>query len=159
MKRRGWPATVDLFARDRIDVQVCRLSPIEQKNPSDPYAMRSMESCGAVSRGIDPEAHLSQERCRLALEDLFVTLPDRLDINFRSVFLALDAVHGRTSGRVSSRSFLLTRHSKLGGRAPIDVMAEPDGPELIWRLVDAVAEDFNQSLSAPMRPSLTHIYG
>jgi hypothetical protein len=84
---------------------------------------------------------MSQEHCRMALEDLFVTLPEDPDIDFRSVVLALDAVHGRTSGQVSSRGFLLTRHSTLDGRAPIEVMADPDGPERIWRLVDVVAKD------------------
>lgn len=82
-----------------------------------------------------------QDPWRLALESFLVSVPEDTAIDFRSVVLALDAVHGRTSGQVSSRGFLLTRHSMLDGRAPIEILREPDGPERIWRLVDAVAAD------------------
>jgi hypothetical protein len=86
---------------------------------------------------------VSEPCWRSALEDLFVTMPNDPDIDFRAIFLALDAVHGRTSGQISSRGFLLTRHSQLGGRAPIEVIAEPDGPERIWGLVDLVVKDYH----------------
>jgi hypothetical protein len=89
------------------------------------------------------KAPASQRQCQLALEDFFVEIPDGRDIDFRSVVLALDAVHGRTSGQVSSRGFLLTRHSMLNGRAPIEIIADPDGPERIWGLVNVVADDFS----------------
>ena len=77
------------------------------------------------------------------LETLFVKLPKDDGIDFCSVANALDAVHGRTSGQISSRGFFLTRHPSLNGRAPIDVMGEPDGPRRIWQLVDEVAASFS----------------
>jgi DNA-binding helix-hairpin-helix protein with protein kinase domain len=99
-----------------------------------------MSACTTTSTA----GYCAPEPCwRAALEDLFVTMPDDPDIDFRAVFLALDAVHGRTSGQVSSRGFLLTRHSLLGGKAPIEVIADPDGPARIWGLVDLVVEDYH----------------
>ncbi len=84
----------------------------------------------------------TQEEYRGTLEGYLIEVPSNRDIDFRSVALAADTVHKRSSGTVSSRSFLLTRHSALNGRAPIEVMGEPDGPERIRRLVDAVSKDF-----------------
>jgi len=86
---------------------------------------------------------LTQEECRKALEGLFITLPDDPSINYRSIFLALDAVHGRTSGQVSSRSFLLTHRSELGGHSPIEIIFAPDAADRIWRLVDVVVAEFS----------------
>ncbi len=87
-------------------------------------------------------SHVRDDVWRSALESFLVEIPNDPGINFRSVVMALDAVHGRTSGQVSSRGFLLTRHSLLDGRAPIDVLPEPDGPDRIWRLVNAVAAGY-----------------
>ena len=84
----------------------------------------------------------SQEDCRRALKNAHLDLPDDPEIDFRTVLLAADAVRLRTSGRVSSRAFLLTRHSALNGRAPIEVIAEPNGPEQIRMVVDSVAAEF-----------------
>jgi hypothetical protein len=84
----------------------------------------------------------SQEACRRALRDSFVAVPEGREIDFRSVLLAADAVRLRTYGQISSRSFLLTRHSALNGRTPIEAIAEPDGRERIRRAVEAVTADF-----------------
>jgi len=84
----------------------------------------------------------SQDACRRALRDSFVSVPEDQEIDFRSVLLAADAVRLRTYGQVSSRSFLLTRHSALNGRTPIEAIAEPDGQEKIKQAVEAVTADF-----------------
>jgi hypothetical protein len=86
-----------------------------------------------------PDSSRIQAEYRGTLESYLIPVPRGRRIDFRSVALSADAVHKRTSGQVSSRSFLLMRHSALNGRTPIEVMAEPDGPDRIRRLVDTVS--------------------
>jgi|SRR6476646_7413893 len=87
-------------------------------------------------------AWASQDQYRSALQGYLVRLPEGPAIDFRSVALAADAVHKRTSGCVSPRAFLTRRRAELGDRAPIDLISEPDGPERIRALALAVAAEF-----------------
>lgn len=89
-----------------------------------------------------PASSRTQAEYRGTLESYLIHVPCDHRIDFRSVALSADAVHKRTSGQVSSRSFLLMRHSALNGKAPVEIMADPDGPDRIRRLVDTVSRRY-----------------
>lgn len=85
---------------------------------------------------------VTQDHYRGVLQNLLIEVPVDHDFDCREAVLAADRVHRRSSGRVSSRAFLKTRHSQLDGKTPLEVLAEPDGPHLIRLLADAVIADF-----------------
>lgn len=110
---------------------------------SDGYAKESMNSfCRQASLETSASCRM-QEEYRGTMKSFLLDVPEDHGIDFRTVVLAADAVHKRTSGQVSSRAFLVTRHPALNGRAPIEVMADPDGPQRIRYLAEVVAGNFS----------------
>lgn len=85
---------------------------------------------------------VTQDHYRGALQNFLIKVPVDSSIDCREAVLAADRVHRRSSGRVSSRAFLITRHSLLDGKTPLEVLSEPDGARRIRRLVDVVVADF-----------------
>ena len=89
----------------------------------------------------------SQQECLNILHSYLLTIPEDPTVDYRAVLLAADRVKMRTSGRVSPRAFLLTRVAILGYRSPLEVMAEPNGTDLVERAADAVIQQRGLSRS------------